>query len=54
MSPEVWFILLFFMLVTVPVFIGAVALINRATGGQEEEELEELKRRVKELESEQN
>lgn len=54
MSPEFLFILLLFVLVTVPVFIGAVAFINRATGGDKEEELEELKQRVEELESNQN
>lgn len=42
------------MLVTVPVFIGVVAFISRATGRRDEDELEELKRRVEELESEQN
>ena len=52
-SPEVWIILLFFVLVSVPVFIGAVAIINRTTGGGRDEELEELKQRVEELESEQ-
>ena len=54
MSPETWFVLLFFLFVTVPVFIGAVAFINRATSGQNDDELKELKRRVEELESEQN
>ena len=54
MSPETWFILLLFLLVTVPVFIGVVAFINRATSKGDEDELEELKQRVEELESEQN
>ena len=54
MSPETWFVLLLFLLVTVPVFIGAVAFVNRATSGRDEDELEELKQRVEELESEQN
>lgn len=54
MSPETWFILLLFLLVTVPVFIGAVALINRAMSGHDEDEVEKLKRRVEELESEQD
>lgn len=42
------------LLVTVPVFIVAVMLMNRLTSGAPEEELKELKRRVEELESEQN
>lgn len=54
MSPEIWFILLLFVLVTIPVLIGAVAFINRATGGGTEDELEELKRRVEELEEQQD
>ncbi|WP_224269047.1 hypothetical protein [Haloprofundus salinisoli] len=54
MSPETWFILLLFLIVTVPVFIGVVALISRATGGADDEEIEELKRRVEELETQQN
>ena len=54
MSPETWFVILFFLLVTVPVFIGAVAFISRATSGQDDDELKELKRRIEELESEQN
>ena len=54
MAPEVWIILLLFLIVTVPVFIGVVAFINRATGGREEDELKELKQRVEELESKQD
>lgn len=46
MSPEVWFILFLFVVVTVPVFIGVVTFINRATGEDTDEELEELKQRV--------
>lgn len=52
MSPEVWFILLLFVVVTIPVFIGAVAFINRATGEDTDEE--ELKQRVEELEAQQD
>ena len=54
MFPETWFVLLFFLLMTVPVFIGAVAFINRTTSGQDDDELKELKQRVEELESKQN
>ena len=53
MPPEVWFIFLLFVVVTVPVFIGVVALVNRATGDDTDEELEELKQRVEELEAQQ-
>ncbi|MDZ7746102.1 MAG: hypothetical protein U5K28_06150 [Halobacteriales archaeon] len=48
------FILLLFVLVSVPIFIGAVAFINRSTSKVDEDEVEELKQRVEELESEQN
>lgn len=51
MSPETWMVLSFFVLVSVPVFVLAVALANRATDDTGDE-LEELKRRVEELESE--
>ncbi|AFK20856.1 hypothetical protein HFX_5019 (plasmid) [Haloferax mediterranei ATCC 33500] len=34
--------------VTIPVFVGAVDCSTRATGGNTKDELEELKRRVKE------
>ena len=54
MSPETWVILFFFLLVTVPVFVGAVAFINRATTEHDEDELEKLRQRVEELESEQD
>jgi|AntDeeMetagen681_2_1112603.scaffolds.fasta_scaffold27495_2 hypothetical protein len=54
MSPEFWFILLLFGVVSVPVFVGAVAFINRTTGKDTKDEVEELKQRVEELESEQN
>ena len=54
MSPEIWFVLFLFIVVTVPVFIGAVAFTNRATSEQDDDELKELKQRVEELESEQN
>ena len=51
MSPELWFVLFLFVILTVPLLIGAVAFINRATGTDTEDEVEELKRRVDELES---
>ncbi len=54
MGPEVWFVLLLFALVTVPLFIGAMTLLNRTSGGDDETELEELKQRVEQLESEQD
>ncbi|MFD1589315.1 hypothetical protein ACFR9U_20245 [Halorientalis brevis] len=54
MSPEVWFLLLLFVIVTVPVFLGVIAFINRDTEGNTEEELEELKQRVEELEAKQD
>lgn len=44
MDPEVVFILLLFVLVTIPILIGAVVLINRATGGDTEDEVEELEK----------
>jgi hypothetical protein len=50
-GPEAWFVLLLFALVSVPVFVGAVALVNRATGTDRDERLAELERRVEELES---
>lgn len=53
MRPEILFILLLFVLVSIPVFIGAVALANRATETESDEEIVELKRRVEELESNQ-
>ena len=51
-SPEVWMILLLFVIVSVPVFIGTVILINRAAPDSRSKEVEELKERVNELESE--
>jgi len=54
MGPEVWFVLLLFVVVTVPVCIGAVAVTNRATGGETEAEVEALKQRVEELEAQQD
>jgi len=54
MSPETWIIFFFFLVVTVPVVIGVVAFINRATNTADGDEVEELKQRVEELESEQN
>lgn len=51
-SPEVWMVLLLFVIVSVPVLIGAVILINRATPDSRNEDVEELKERVKQLESE--
>ncbi|ERJ07387.1 hypothetical protein HLRTI_000429 [Halorhabdus tiamatea SARL4B] len=53
MGPHVWFILLLFVVVTVPLFVGAVASINRNTRKRTEEEVEELRQRVEELEAEQ-
>jgi len=53
-APETWFVLLVFALVSVPVFVGVVALVGRSTGGDDdvEERLAELERRVEALESE--
>jgi hypothetical protein len=51
-GPELWFVLLCFALVSVPAFVGVVALLNRATGSDRDERLAELERRVEELESE--
>lgn len=48
------FILLLFLVVSVPVFIGVVVLINRGTSGRDEDEVKELKQRVEELETERN
>lgn len=53
MSPELWFVLLLFVVVSVPVFVVFVAVINRATDSRDEE-LEALRQRVEELESEQH
>jgi len=54
MGPELWFVLCLFVIVTIPVFICAVAVMNRATGGDTEAEVEELKQRVEELEAQQD
>ena len=54
MGPELWFVLFLFVIVTIPVFIGAVAVMNRATGVDTEAEVEELKQRVEELEAQQD
>ena len=54
MSPELWFVLFIIVVLTIPLFIRAVAFVNRATGTDTEEEVEELKRRVEELESQQD
>jgi uncharacterized membrane protein len=54
MSPEVWFILLLFVVVIIPVLIGAVAFINRDTREDTDEEIEDLKQRVEELETQQD
>ncbi|WP_435182501.1 hypothetical protein [Halobellus sp. EA9] len=50
MAPETVLVLLLFGLVTVPLVVGAVAFLNR--DGGETERVEELERRVEELESE--
>ncbi len=54
MSPELWFVLLLFALVTVPLFLGAITLFNRTSSGEDEKELEGLKQRVEQLESDQD
>ena len=51
MSPELWFVLFLFVVLTIPLFVGAVAFINRAAGTDTEEEVEDLKQRIDELES---
>lgn len=51
-SVELLFVLLLFLLVSVPIFIGAVVLVNRRTDSATDEEVAELRRRVEELESE--
>ena len=52
-SPEVWFVVLLFAVVSVPLLVGVVAVVNRATGTDEDvtERLAELERRVEELET---
>lgn len=54
MAPEAWWALLLFLVPSVPVFIGGVAFVRRATGGHGGDELEEPERRVEELEPERN
>lgn len=54
MAPEAWWSLLLFVVPSVPVFIGGVAFVRRATGGHGGDELEEPERRVEELEPERN
>jgi len=49
-----WFFLLLLVIGTVPVFLGAVAFINRDTGENTEERVEELQQRVEELEAKQD
>jgi hypothetical protein len=51
-TPELWFVLLLFALLSIPVLVGVVVLLNRATGSDREERLASLERRVEELESE--
>lgn len=53
MSPELWFVLFLFVVVSVPLFVGAVAFINRSTSDRDDD-LEQLKQRVDDLESDQN
>ncbi|MEF8870062.1 MAG: hypothetical protein V5A41_00400 [Haloarculaceae archaeon] len=45
-------ILFLFLVVSVPLLVGAVVLINRTTGTKHDEEIAELQERVDELESE--
>lgn len=54
MGPDVWFTLLLIMIVTVPIFFGVIAFINRDTGEDTDDEIEELKQRVEELEAQQD
>ena len=51
-APELLFVLLLFLLVSVPIFVGAVVLVNRSSDTAIDEEVAELRRRVAELESE--
>ncbi|MEF8784721.1 MAG: hypothetical protein V5A45_02220 [Haloarculaceae archaeon] len=51
-SPAVAMILFLFLVVSVPLLVGAVVLINRTTGTKHDEEIAELQERVDELESE--
>lgn len=54
MAPEAWWALLPFVVPSVPVFIGGVVFVRRATGGRGDDELGEPERRVEELEPERN
>lgn len=51
-SPGLWFLLLLLTMVTLPIFIGAVVLISRVSGRNQEQKLEELEQRVEALEAE--
>ncbi|WP_459192514.1 hypothetical protein [Halosimplex sp. J119] len=51
-TSELLVILLFWTVLTVPVVVGAIAFVNRARGRDQTDELEELRERVDELESE--
>jgi signal transduction histidine kinase len=54
MVPEFLLVFLLFALVAAPLLIGATVLLNRRDRDNVDEEVEELKQRVEELESEQN
>jgi CHASE3 domain sensor protein len=51
LTPEFVMILLLFLVVSVPVFIGVVVLLNRASTDASQEEIEQLRDRVEALES---
>ncbi len=51
-GPELLTVLFFWIVVSVPLFLGVVVLLNRATSDDRGEEIAELRRRVDELESE--
>ena len=51
LTPEFVIILLLFLVVSVPVFIGVVVLLNRASTDASQEEIEQLRDRVEALES---
>ncbi|MFC7138809.1 hypothetical protein ACFQMA_03025 [Halosimplex aquaticum] len=51
-TPELLVILFFWTVLTVPLVIGAIAFANRVRGRDRADELEELRERVDELESE--
>ena len=50
-SLELWFVVLLAVVLSVPVLLALLAFVNRADDDREAE-LEELRRRVEELESE--